>query len=304
MKSLTMRSRTSTISSAAPDIASPSGVLDPALPFPPLFAVSCHWADPWLISSATRTGTRHASRGAPTDDALLVTLCGPHVLLAIADGAGDPRASRSAEGAQRAVATAAAAAHRSWSIYGADTQLLVEALAAAHVDLTGRARHEGVDPMTYATTLTLVLLAGNRVLSARIGDGSLYTWDGKRLTRFCSAPLAETATPTLTQSDWRTWLTTADQERHFVQGVVLCSDGADDFFLEEVGPGQARTPSAKMFEGLSNFCDQYGPTAAVSYAMQMLNDANWARKTGDDRSFIFALKPQSEKANPNARHAR
>lgn len=301
MKSLTMRSRTSATSSAAPEHAPYSATLEPALPFPPMFSVSCHWADPWLVSSATRTGTRHTTQGAPTDDALLVTRCGPHVLMAVADGAGDHRATRSAEGAARAVATAAAAAHRSWPVYGADSQLLVEALAAAHVDLVGRAAHDRIDPTAFATTLTLVLLAGNRIVSARVGDGSLYTWDGRQLARFCSAPLAETATPMLTQPDWRDWLATADQERSFVQGLVLCSDGADDFFLDDAVAGPGRAPSAAMFKGLSDFCDQYGPTAAVSYAMQMLNKPDWARRTGDDRSFIFALKPQSVKATPHAR---
>jgi hypothetical protein len=254
-----------------------------------------------LVSAGTRTGTRHTGLGAPTDDALLVTHCGPHILLAIADGAGDPRATRSAEGAARAVATATAAANRSWPVYGADSQLLVEALAAAHVNLVGRAQHEGLDPAVFATTLTLVLLAGNRIVSARVGDGSLYTWDGKKLARFCTVPLPETATPMLTQPDWRTWMATADQERPFVQGLVLCSDGADDFFLDDAGSGRGRAPSASMFKGLSDFCDQYGPTAGVSYAMQMLNNPDWARRTGDDRSFIFALKPQSAKATPNAR---
>lgn len=185
MKSQTMRSRISTTSSAAPEHGVSGSALEAALPFPPMFAVSSHWADPWLVVAGTRTGTRHATQGAPTDDAVLVTRCGPHALLAVADGAGDPRATRSSEGAARAVAIAAAAAQRSWSIYGADRQLLVEALAAARVDLVARAHAEGLDPSVFATTLTLVLLAGDRLVSARIGDGSVYTWDGKQLARFC-----------------------------------------------------------------------------------------------------------------------
>ena len=55
-----------------------------------------------------------------------------------------------------------------------------------------------------------------------------------------------------------------------------------------------------MFQGLSKHCDQYGPTAAMNFATQMLNDPTWARKTNDDRSLIFALKPQSAKAKPHA----
>lgn len=277
---------------------------EPALPFPSLFSVSCHWAEPWLLAAGTRTGTRHAGLGAATDDAVLVARCGPHVLLAIADGAGDPRAIRSAEGATRAVAVAAASADRSWPIYGADPQLLFEALAAARFDLVGRAQADKLDSAVYATTLMLVLLAGNRIIAARIGDGSLYTWDGSQLTRFCSAPLPATSTPMLVQPDWREWVATADSEREFIQGLVLCSDGADDFFLDTNTRGDGRTPSATMFKGLSDFCDQYGPAAALGYAVQMLNNPDWAKLTGDDRSFIFALKPQSAKARPHARTAR
>lgn len=274
---------------------------EPAFPFPSLFSASCHWADPWLLAAGTRTGSRHSGLGAPTDDALLVARCGPHVLLAIADGAGDPRATHSAEGAARAVAVAAGAANRSWPIYGPDRHLLVEALAAAHVDLMARADEQKLDPAAFATTLTLVLLAGNRIIAARIGDGSLYTWDGKLLTRFCAAPLPATSTPMLVQPDWRDWIATADSEREFIKGLVVCTDGADDFFLDTNAKGDGRAPSAAMFTGLSDFCDQYGPAAALGYAVQMLNDPDWARRTTDDRSFIFALKPQSAKAKPHAR---
>lgn len=282
-------SKTSTTSSARSE---------PALPFPSLFAASCHWADPWLVAAGTRTGSRHTGAGQPTDDAMSVTRCGPHVLLAIADGAGDALATRSSEGAQRAVATAAAAAHRAWSAYGCDTQLLVEALAAARIDLVGRAHAEGLDPAAYATTLMLVLLAGNRILAARVGDGSLYTWDGRALSRFCAAPLPSTATPMLVQEDWRTWLAVADIERDFIQGVALCSDGADEFFLEASASRDARVPSAATLARASEFADAYGPTGPFGHTVQMLNDPVWARLTSDDRTVIMAIKPQTHKARP------
>ena len=300
----TTRSKISSTSSARLDRSAAGSAFEAAPAFPPLFQVACHWAAPWLVAAGTRVGTGHMLKGAQTDDAVLVSRCGPNILFAVADGAGDPRATRSAEGSARACAVAAAAAHRSWSIYGADPQLLTEAMAAAHVDLVGRAAADGQDPMVFATTLSLVLLAGDRIVAARIGDGSLYTWDGRQLTRFCSTPLPATATPMLTQPDWRDWMATADQQKSFVQGLVVGTDGADEFFLEDDGGGQGRKPSAAMFKGLSDYCDQYGPTAAILYTMQMLNDPNWARKTGDDRSFVFAFKPQSEKATPHARHPR
>ena len=261
-----------------------------------MFGVACHWADPWLIATGTRTGNRHYRAGAQSDDALLVTRCGPHVLLAVADGAGDARATRSSEGAHRAVAVAAAEANRSYPVVGLDTQLLMDALAAAHVDLTSRAHAENADPAIYATTLALVLLAGDRILAARIGDGSLYTWDGRRLTRFCGAPLPDTSTPMLVQPDWRSWVATADEERAFFQGVALCSDGADDFFLDEQRSRRVLTPA--MFDGIAKHCDTYGPTAAMNFAIQMLNDQGWAQKTHDDRSLILAFKPNSIQAKP------
>ena len=59
--------------------------IEPALSFPSLFAVSCHWSDPWLVAGGTRTGTRHSTAGQVSDDAMGIFPCGPHVLLAIAD---------------------------------------------------------------------------------------------------------------------------------------------------------------------------------------------------------------------------
>lgn len=249
--------------------------------------------------------------GAPTADALIAARCGPHVLLAISDGAGDSRATRSSEAAHRAVSVAAAEASRSWPVYGADTQLLTEALAAARIDLLGWASRDRVDPAVFATTLMLVLLAGPRILAARIGDGSLYTWDGAELSRFCSAALPEIGTPMLVQPDWRDWVTTADMERDFVTGLVMCSDGADDFFLEIDPSRDARVPSASMIKGLADYHDQWGAAAGVSYVMQMLNDPDWTRRTVDDRSVILAIKPPSHrtagiapsKANAHARTA-
>ncbi|MBU2532104.1 MAG: protein phosphatase 2C domain-containing protein, partial [Alphaproteobacteria bacterium] len=93
MRSPMTPSKTLTTSSAAHE---------PALPFPPQFAGGCHWNAPWLVGAGMRTGTRHTTAGNPTEDAAGVFRCGPHMLLAIADGAGDERAPRSAEGAQRA----------------------------------------------------------------------------------------------------------------------------------------------------------------------------------------------------------
>lgn len=266
------------------------------LPAPSLFATACHWSDPWLIGAATRTGTRHYGAGLPSDDAMLVTACGPHVLLAVADGAGDPRATRSREAAMRAVAVASAEAARSYPVIGLDVQLLTEALAAAHVDLVGRAGNENVDPAVFATTLGLVLLAGNRVLAARVGDGSAYTWDGKRLTRFCPTPLPSSGTTMIVQPDWRRWMATADEEREFVVGLALGTDGVDDFFLDD--GRQTRSPTPERFEQLAAFSNQFGPTAAMAFVMQALNDPQLAARTDDDRTLIMAIKPQSAVARP------
>ena len=261
-----------------------------ALPYPTQFQVASYSCGPWHIAASTRIGTGHTAKGVPTDDAMIVTRCGPHILLAVADGAGDARASRSAEGAQRAVATAAAAAQRNWGVYGPDKQLLIEAMAAAHVDLVSRAQAERQPADVFASTLMLVLLAGERIVAARIGDGSLYTWDGKQLTRFCSAPLPAVQTPMLVQPDWRDWVATADQERSSVMGLAMCSDGGDDFFLEDAKSGGPRQPSETMFRSAADFTTKYGPTGLMGFVMQMLNDREWARRTSDDRTLIMALK--------------
>ena len=297
MKSPTTPSKISATSSAAPKWSA----LEAALSFPPIFSASCHWSDPWLVAAGTRVGSRHSRAGTPTDDAVLITRCGPHILLAIADGAGSPKATHSAEAAQRAVLTATAEANRSFPITGLDGQLLVDALAASRIDLIARSQELNLDPAAFATTLMLVLLAGDRIIAARIGDGSIYTWERSKLTRFCPARLPDIVTPMLVQPTWRDWLTTADSQRDFIQGIIICSDGADDFFLEANAKTGARSPSPSVINAFSQFCDQYGPTAALGYVVQMLNDPAWAKKTADDRSLIIAIKPQSPRAKPDVR---
>lgn len=264
----------------------------------PLIATQTYWADPWLITTATQRGTRKADDGMDSEDAVLVARCGRGAILAIADGIGSTEASLARMGAHRAVVTAATYAQHLYPIEGATENMLMSCLAAAHIDLTTLARQLNKKSSVLSTTLLLAFLIDDRIVAARIGDGSLFTWDTKRLTPFCSADLPPDGTTPITLPDWRRWATTMTSERDFIQGFAMCTDGAHKFFFEAQG-GYPK-PSPYALEWFSKTLDTDGYLAAPNVIYRMLSSKAHLT-TGDDRTFIMALKPQSPNANPNAR---
>lgn len=244
------------------------------------------------MTQATRRGIGHAKKNEPMEDAVLVTHCGPHTLLGIADGVGSKSSPHSREGAARALQVAAAHAIHQLPAYGPTEQLLWGVMAAVHVDITSYAKTRQHHPDAYASTLILALLDGERIVAARIGDGSLYTWDGRKLTRFCSANLPTNGTATITHPNWRQWVTTATHARDFTQGLVMCTDGADNLFLGPNRRGGRMAPSTDMIDFIAQSHVESGSEGGLFAALNILNDPAWLTQTQDDRTFIIAMRPR------------
>lgn len=254
-----------------------------------------------MIMAGNRGGRKHAESGQPSEDAFGIYSLGSHTLIAIADGASDPQAPLSRDGARLAVEAVAAHANRSLSILGVTEQLLVEAFAAARIAILTEANAQKRHATAYSTTLAVIILAGTTVVGAQIGNSSLYTWDGRTLTQFCVAPITGTnQTHMLTDDDWRQHFVTAISDRPYIKAISMCTDGADALFLANNEKTQRPMPSAECLKTLTNYCDTYGSNGALYTAYGILTDQKWIKEFTDDATFVMAFKPQTKTATPHA----
>lgn len=179
----------------------------------------------WRVLAASVAGSGHIERDARCQDAhrVAVTAAGD-LVIAVADGAGS--APRSDEGARVAVDAAVdcvvAAAEGETELQEA----AVRAAVAAARDAVHAA--DPRDPRDLATTLAVVVAAGDRVLAAQVGDGAVVLQrDGGDLEVLGPVDRAEFLNETcfLTSTGWEDELRVDVAPAAGLAGVAVMTDG-------------------------------------------------------------------------------
>ncbi len=247
----------------------------------PIAKVETAWHSPWMLIGCSQQGPSHFHKGVLNADSYKLGSLDSRAWLIIADGVGSQPLAF--EGSR--LATAVVEAHL------ADTtrvpltmDLINDAFAKAHRAITAAAEARGLKPTQYATTLSAVALEGDRITGGSIGDTgiALYSLHGEgdcegHMIPFCSATQSEEPHKTfvITDPKWRDHATFNETVAAHVKAVVLATDGADNFYLdqppEEPQPvwkpeilhafdrGIEALSARNFFAFFSNFLQQYEP---------------------------------------------
>ena len=129
----------------------------------------------WRVVAASVTGTSHAKRGEPCQDAFSWEILPGNILVAaVADGAGS--APRGEVGAEVAVNAAVGAVGEGDFPLTADDRsyslILEKALQAAKTAVEEKGIQLNVSVRDLASTLILLVTTGDCVAAAQVGDGA------------------------------------------------------------------------------------------------------------------------------------
>lgn len=274
----------------------------------PIAKVETSWHAPWMLIGCSQQGPAHFHKGVLNADSYKLGSIGSRAWLIIADGVGSQPLAY--EGSRLATAVVEA--------YLADTshlplteELMKEAFAAAHRAIATAAEARELKPTQYATTLSAVALDGDVIAGASIGDTgiALYSLHGEGDTEghmipFCSATQSEEPHRTFVITDprWNDHTTFNETIATHVKAVVLATDGADNFYLDQP-PGEpqpvwkpeilhafdrglAALSARNFFAFFSNFLQQYEPD------------------NHDDRTLLVAYRVPQEHTPPPPRPVR
>ncbi|MBN1813831.1 MAG: protein phosphatase 2C domain-containing protein [Anaerolineae bacterium] len=246
----------------------------------------------WRIVGASVQGTSHQQNDVPCQDAhgYRVLLNGA-VVIAVADGAGT--ASRSHEGAQRAVKQALDTLERDLAYNVLRTEfewqrLMTAAFRQAREDIVGHARWENAPLRDFAATLTCAVASNDELAVGQIGDCLAVARKGP------DDPLFVAAQPQRGEYANETFfLTLEDALDHLqvhvyppVQTLVLMSDGVVRLAVNVV----ENVPHTPFFRPLLDFAAEMKDekTAQEQLAAFLASERVCAR-TDDDKTLVLAV---------------
>ena len=258
----------------------------------------------WRATGVSVIGARHIRNGQPCQDSVRFEADEEFVVVAVADGHGDPRHARSQEGSQAAVQVAVTV------LRALGEELLDESRPARQVVEEMREHlprriawewnrevkrlagigHDGTwDPVTelFGTTLLAALVLPDMVLFFQLGDGDILfvTDDGPELITIPDEELWGSLTRSLCQQDASAWvqLRCIPLDGDIVpKMVVLSTDGVRDCL------GTAYKDLGKRLEGL---IDEKGWEPMVDEMPDWLAELS-KRGNGDDATLaLVAFEP-------------
>lgn len=147
--------------------------------------------EPPFVAGASVRGPLHHQVGLPCQDAFRYRILGKRLAIAVADGLGSAaRADAGARAAAGAAVTSAAEALSASEPPALDSAALA-AMRAARKRLEEAAAADDTELRAYACTLMTVVVDGNRVCAAHVGDGGVVTGAGGELQLLSDPGLSE-----------------------------------------------------------------------------------------------------------------
>ncbi len=274
-------------------------------------------SDIWQTGGASVVGSAHLRRNMPNQDAMAWRPdrgAGPRIVMAVSDGHGSAPHSRSATGAQLAVAGAAKVLE--WHLDAADDDEIADQFLAA--DIVGHWQRDvakdvaatplsdeeqrlatGTPYIAYGATLLAMGIDETTAHLLQIGDGDmLFGFADGRITRPLSADegLVGEETYSLCQSGAETHFRVATLWRGTDEGwpdfILLASDGVSKSFLDE--------------QGFEDAARQLRDLAQADFAKMLAALPAWltevsANGSGDDSTLCFAIRTNNNDAPMEAR---
>lgn len=275
-------------------------VTSPRYDLPPLARLETNWAPPWLISRLIQHGPHHYERGQPMDDSHVIGSTSGAVWMAVADGVGSEPRSRFGS----AAACAGLEAHlaRKFSEGAQPTRtMMVDAFDAAIAAIAQRADLEKQPSLTYATTLAAVVIKDDILIGGCLGDSSLLVLTQHqdetgapafRITPLCSAPQPPTGSYALPNPQWRSLIATSEVNASHVVGVILATDGANNFFIDN----DTGAFNAVWCEHIEDQIKTLQPRTYVNFAAHFIN--LMPPENSDDRTLLIAYRAPADCAPP------
>ncbi|MCC0057787.1 MAG: protein phosphatase 2C domain-containing protein [Hyphomicrobiaceae bacterium] len=258
-------------------------------------------AAPWVISLAAQKGKGHIRKGEPYQDAYAVAQAHDTLILAIADGVGSK--PRSHDGAATAVSTVVTHLISQVSAGTLNASALRSAFTAAHTELQHLATTAEAPLSDYAATLAAVAITPHTVYSANLGDSSVAALIDSPSTpanplsvqSLCSAPQPSSAKVlTLVHDHWPDLLTTHATPSNAIRGVILATDGANNFFSQIRHPGDPLHLGTPFIDEMHLVHQEYPPHQLSRYFAEFLFQR--PADNNDDRTLIVAYR--SNEQNP------
>lgn len=279
--------------------------LPPRYDLTPMQRVETAWRPPWILIRAAQQGVRHFRKAEPIEDGHTVGGAGTVSWLVLADGVSTAQYSHEASrlacyaiehylGAQ---ITKGAPASR---------KLLLEAIGFAHGELHALAKREGHPVCEYACTLAAALIDGDHIITASIGDSSIAITtshpgaDGKavrRMSPFCTPKQsgASDETWSLIEPKWHDVVASNETRNPAVDGVYLATDGGQNFFTDEVGPGTYEFDPGYP-NAINDVLGSWGPLLVCNVMTFYMEKEPAENK--DDRTILIAYRPPQNLAPP------
>jgi hypothetical protein len=241
----------------------------------------------WRLLGGSVTGSMHRRQGRGCDDAFGWHVDEAVVVAVTADGAGS-RPATSAFGAFTAVQAVLAAAADWHDVRDADDA--VERLFHAALSAVDDAAHGlGVAPGLFATTLSVVVIAGGRVAIGQVGDGIAVHGAGDAVEAVAVGERPEhvnetvfLTTPGALSEHLRTFSTGADA----VDALALATDGLRYQVLDDVPTNR---PFAPFFRAAWAYARRTDATPeAVTAFLDEVED-----QSGDDKTLVLAVRDRS-----------
>ena len=234
----------------------------------------------WRLLGGSVPGSVHRRQGRGGDDAFGWHANDTVVVAATADGAGS-RPGTSAFGAFTAVQAVVAAAHHDPAV----EHLFQAALSAVEEAAGGL----GVDPDLLATTLSVVVIAGERIVVGQVGDGIAVHGVGDAVEAVAVGERPEhvnetvfLTSPCALSDHLRTFSTSADT----VDALALSTDGLRYQVLDDIA---ANRPFAPFFQAAWAYARRTDATPdAVTAFLDEVED-----QSGDDKTLVLAVRDRS-----------
>lgn len=268
----------------------------------PLARLETNWVAPWLIARIAQHGPWHFGNGAPMDDSHIIGGTAGAFWMAAADGVGSQPLSRHGSSAAcLALDTYVGAMLAKGAI--PSRKLLLEAFDAAHAAIQDLASRDNNPAHLYATTLAAVLIKGNTIVGAAIGDSGIAVATAHEdelgnqafaLTPFCSAPQPGNATFTIADPNWLNYVASNETHSPHISSVIVATDGANNFFLSPSQAGSAfHTDWPAALEGR---LQALGPLTFVNTFAHFIQ--HQPPENHDDRTLLVAYKAPPGLAPP------
>jgi hypothetical protein len=247
----------------------------------------------WRILAQSVTGTSHATRATPCQDAHATAVVeaadGPALVVAVADGAGSARFAEVGAGAACRVLLAESRAELAGTGVGQLTRdTLVRWLLAARSELVRLADERAVRPRELACTAILAVVGTATAAFAQVGDGAAVVPDKDGYAAVFWPALAEYANVT-------DFLTDEGIEDHIVgetltariDELAVFSDGLQRLALDYA----TRRGHAGFFAPLfTTLRDHSAPEQLAEPLRGFLDSPQVNARTDDDKTLVLATR--------------